>query len=248
MNPVQRRVFLASGLLVLAIPAPAVLVRHDRDDAAYRALAERLPFAGAFDKAGGGTLVGPRLVLTAAHVAQAVERRGLGFELAGVRHVVAAVERHPEWRDAGPGSPHDLALVRLAEPAAATPAEVCATPSTEGDAVLLAGRGDTGTGLTGPRPSDGAVRAAQNHVLRRDGGFVVLRFDGPPGGAALEGLGAPGDSGGGLFRDAAQPCLLGVSAWGDGDGNGPGRYGALDGYTDLVADAAWLRAAMERLK
>lgn len=248
MNPVQRSVFLAGGVLALAVPALAVLVRHDRDDAAYRALAARLPFAGAFGAAGGGTLVGPRLVLTAAHVAQAAQRRGLGFELGGARRAVAAVERHPEWRDVGPGSLHDLALVLLAEPALGPPAAVCATPAAEGDAVLLAGSGDTGTGLTGPRSGDGAARAAQNHVLRRDGGFVVLRFDEPPGGAALEGLGAPGDSGGGLFRDAAEPCLLAVSAWGDGDGHGPGRYGALDGYTDVVAEAVWLRAAMERLR
>lgn len=247
MTPVQRSVLLASALLGLSMPVSAILIRHDRDDAAYRALAERLPFAGAFGNMGGGTVVGPKLVLTAAHVAQGVERHGLAFELGGRTHAIAAVERHPEWRDAGPGSPHDLALVRLAEPTRAMPAMVCPAPAAIGDAVLVAGRGDTGTGLTGPRPGDGAARAAQNQVLRRDGAFVVLRFDGPPGGLELEGLGAPGDSGGGLFRDAPEPCLLAVSAWGDGDGHGPGRYGALDGYTDVVAEAAWLRAAMDRL-
>jgi hypothetical protein len=244
---IQRSVLFAGALLGFCLPVSAVLIRHDRDDAAYRSLAARLPFAGAFGKMGGGTVVGPRLVLTAAHVAQGVERRGLTFDVGGRAHAVAAVERHPEWRDAGPGSPHDLALVLLAEPTSATPANVCATAAAVGDSVLVAGSGDIGTGLTGPRPGDGSARAAQNRVLRRDATFVVLRFDGPPEGLELEGLGAPGDSGGGLFRDALEPCLLAVSAWGDGDGHGPGRYGALDGYTDVVAEAAWLRAASERL-
>ena len=64
--------------------AEAIVIRHDRDDADYRALGEKFTAVCAVIPDGEGTLVAPRWVLTAAHVAQGVRRDRGGVQFGAV--------------------------------------------------------------------------------------------------------------------------------------------------------------------
>lgn len=65
-------------MVLLAAAAPhAIVIRHDRADAQYRALAEKFPAVSSFGRAGAATLVAPQWVVTAAHVAAHMRREGL---------------------------------------------------------------------------------------------------------------------------------------------------------------------------
>lgn len=50
-------------------PADRIVIRHDRPDSLYRALGARYPAVVKVGRAGDGTLIADRWVLTAAHVA-----------------------------------------------------------------------------------------------------------------------------------------------------------------------------------
>jgi hypothetical protein len=70
----MRSQWLCIALLAVAFPPHAILIRPDRDDAEYLELATRYPSSiplGAPD--GEGTLIAPRWVLTAAHMAKALQ-------------------------------------------------------------------------------------------------------------------------------------------------------------------------------
>ena len=66
-----------------------------------------------------------------------------------------------------------------------------------------------------------------------------MEFDAPPSGTALEGVGAPGDSGGPAFIEAdGRLFLAGVSS---ASMNGkPGTYGLVDVYTRISSYADWV--------
>jgi secreted trypsin-like serine protease len=68
---------------------------------------------------------------------------------------------------------------------------------------------------------------------------IFMTFDAPPAGAALEGVGAPGDSGGPAFIEVdGRLRLAGVSS---ASMNGkPGTYGVVDVYTRVSAYVDWI--------
>jgi hypothetical protein len=235
---------LCCTLLVLGGSASgAIVMRHDRSDAAYRKLGEVVAAVGTFGKTGSGTLIAPRAVLTAAHVARAVKESGTGFTVGGRTLPVAATVLHPAWQE---GGPHDLAVVLLAEASTVTPIAPCATEPRPGQALLLAGWGDATVGRHGARAapaSDDArpeLRAARNAIARLDDHWLVFTFDAPPAGEDLEGISAAGDSGGPAIVEGSPTCVAGVSIWGDGHGQGPGSYGSDDGYARVVPERDWI--------
>jgi len=220
-----------------------IVIRHDRPDSLYRALGERFPAVVRVGQAGDGTLIAPRWVLTAAHVARGVaperDRVIVGTREIAIRRAIA----HPDWIEMGP---HDIGLLELAEPVD----DIRPTPLYEradevGQAVVIVGHGDTRTGLGGAWRRDGQVRGATSRVESLDGSRLVLRFRAPPEAGELEGAPGRGDSGGpALIEAEGQWYVAGVSSAGFDGANGPGTYGAVDHFTRVSDHISWIRHTM----
>jgi len=225
-----------------------IIRRHDRPDSLYVALGrgyESLVHinlatpTGAAD--GEGTLIAPRWVLTAAHVATEV-RLGHRIAVGGALHAVDSIILHPDWDD----GPHDIALLRLAMAVKTTAPAVLYRDTAELDrTVVLVGYGDIGDGLTGPRDNDGRVRGATNLVDEATDFWLKLVFDPPGSGRTteLEGVSGPGDSGGPAFLHGVEDeVIVGVSSAQStrAAGGQPGRYGVTEYYTRVSRYVAWV--------
>ena len=77
--------FAILGSVALATVAHAIVIRHDRDDAQYRAMAGDYPMVCRVAQ-GMGTLVDSMWVITAGHVAASIPKRN-GEVVFGDRHV-----------------------------------------------------------------------------------------------------------------------------------------------------------------
>ena len=122
----------------------------------------------------------------------------------------------------------------------------------------MIGYGLTGTGRTGATTLDGRKRGTQNvvdtysgtaadtvRILLVDSGNPANRRDSLYGLAApldLEGLIAPGDSGGGLFiGDGAEAGLVGVASYIRGfDGRNDSDYSDTAAFTRISAFNSWI--------
>lgn len=252
----QFAVLLAAALLPLS--SDAIVVRHDRDDAAFVELAQRYPCTVAFQDrdpaalAGTGTLIAPQWVLTAAHVAATLGSRSVA-EIDTREYPLERIVLHPQWRSDA-DLKVDIALVHLARTVeGCTPVSLYTGTDEVGLEVTFVGRGDAGTGLTGPggREWDGLARAATNRVTRADGPLLQFRFDAPQevGVTALEGISGAGDSGGPAYveRDGVL-FTIGVSSGQDTRpaGGKRGTYGVLEYYPRVSYFAEWVRDVMSR--
>jgi D-alanyl-D-alanine carboxypeptidase len=241
----SRIVFTAAVALgaLLAAQAEAIIIRHDREDAKYLELGARFPEVGFIGRDGEGTLVAPQWVLTAAHVARGIppNLRRVIFE--DVDYQIAEVFIHPDWKGRGP---HDIALLRLSEPVkGVTPAALYTGTDEAGRIVTFVGRGDTGTGLTGPKLADKKKRGATNKVDAADANWLYFTFDDPATATDLEGISGPGDSGGpALLEINGKRYVAGVSVWGNPGKQGRGTYGAKEGYTRVSSHHEWIAATL----
>jgi hypothetical protein len=122
----------------------------------------------------------------------------------------------------------DLALVELDPPAAGVPVLALFADDELGAELLLLGRGEFGNGLQGILGADHRLRRVTNRVDSVDEHWLRLRFDPPPGGTALEGVGGGGDSGGpALIGVGGSLRIAGVASW--QDHAGPlGIYGCVE--------------------
>ncbi|MEW6207324.1 MAG: trypsin-like serine protease [Acidobacteriota bacterium] len=223
---------------ILASPSQAIIIRHDRDDARYLELGSRYKAVCFIGRDGEGTLIAPLWVLTAAHVAAGIPKNSMIVTL-DREYRIEKIIIHPDWRD---GGPHDLALIRLREPVSGIePVSIYTATDEVGKIVTFVGRGDTGTGLTGPRVMDRKKRGATNKIESADERWLYFTFDDPRTATDLEGISGPGDSGGpALLEKDGKLYTLGVSVWGRPGKNGRGTYGAREGYTRVSRYAQWI--------
>lgn len=244
--------------LLLASQVEAIVMRHDRDEQAFIDLARKFPATATLHNstnrgvlAGMGTLIHPRWVVTAGHVADYLAPGDLAV-LGGKTYEIEAITKHPDWRGAHSWENlrTDIALIRLRTAVAdVVPAKIYTGSDEAGMSVTFVGMGSFGTGLTGPVAETPTMRAATNRVEETDGSFLQFRFDAPddPGTTPLEGVSGEGDSGGPAYieRDGVV-YLIGVGSAQDSRPTGKkiGHYGVLEYYPRISHFAAWIQAAV----
>lgn len=231
----------------IAHPSGAIVIRHDRPDADYVAAGEKyVPVLGHLEGRAESVLVAPRWVLTVAHNVESSGPFDAPYVLfGGERHEVEKIIPHPEWEGGWPSltESHDLALLKLDRPVEEVePVPLYPFADELGKIVSVAGRGKTGTGLTGAVGEKGTiVRAATNEVEGAGETVLLTVFDDPEGDATeLEGHAGPGDSGGPAFLEReGRLYLAGVGSFGTGR-RGYGWYGTVDGWIRVSAFRHWI--------
>ena len=220
-------------------PAHAMIIRHDVDDDEYLQAENAYPAVfDVFEGRGGvATLVAPQWALTVGHVGQDIPQ-GHQVTIAGQSYTVKRVILHPDWEIRR----LEMALVELDRPIEGVdPIPLYNQGDEQGQIVTFVGRGDSGTGLTGPVSRDHRLRAATNRVERTEGSMLVFRFDAPgdENVTPLEGISGPGDSGGPAFLETADGLrLAGLSV--ASSGRPKGRYGVWEFYTRVSPEVQWV--------
>ena len=250
MNSRRRCAFSIAGALAAAIlgwiaPAAAVVGAADQD-ARFADRVVMVLTRGA-DKAGfcSGVVLGPRIVLTAAHCLRPVADMLVHYRDEGGRPVVVPVEAaaaHPLYRAdaiAERAVSIDLALVETRTPLGArfaAPRLASGAGPAIGETTILAGYGlaREGEPLTG-----GALRSARLRVRAPLSKILLWAEDGARAGAGA----CAGDSGAPLFSDDGE-TLLAIVAWSSGP---HGRHcGELTQGPLVAPQRAWIDATLAR--
>lgn len=229
-----------------------MLIRHDRSDRATLVDPADWPaLTSIFRGHGGASLIAPRWLLTAGHVAQAIPLdRHLSVKFLGQRyameHIVIHPTYRPEWVEEDEEDGHnvvDLALIELANPVdAVQPLGLYEGSSELGQEVILLGAGECGNGRRGTLGSDRHLRRVTNRVDEVDAFWLKFRFDEPPEGTDLEGVCGHGDSGGpALIQQDGQLLLAGISSWQQTGDRPLGTYGCVEHYARVSVYLDWIR-------
>jgi hypothetical protein len=269
-NLKRRAPGLALALFVIALASntPAATVRHDRNQSDYLSVGDFFTSVGRVDAVGtnssgtfpyiaSGTLIAPDWVLTAGHVVDIAN--SIFFTVNGNVYTADSWAAHPSWTgDLTAG--YDIGLFHLTStPENISPARIY-TGTTELNRIgTFVGYGKTGTGLTGATVFDGRKRGAQNMLdayYNSTNRILLSDFDNPNPYAFfdslvgsrtplyIEGLIAPGDSGGPVFiTDGTTRYIAGVNSFVGGnffDGKADSDYGDLSGATRVSIFANWI--------
>ena len=235
-------------VVALVVPTSEPIIRRaDRPDSSYRQLAARSKALVSIGRAGDGTLIGPKWVLTAGHVAQALSTRQpekRTVDIGGATYRVAETFVHPNWTEMGP---NDVGLLRLDRSVSGvTPVALYRGKNETGQIATLLGHGKAGTGADRNRVEDDKARGATSRVDSADSQWLYFSFDAPPSGTDLEGAQGPGDSGGpALITIGGKIYIAGVSSAGYDGVDGPGTYGAVDVFTRVSTHIAWIDSVMK---
>jgi secreted trypsin-like serine protease len=238
---------LLAVILAVSVPTSSPIIRRsDRPDSAYCNLGVQSRSLVSVGPDGNGTLIGSRWVLTAARVARAVSNREpvmRSVEIAGTSYAVEQTFIDPEWTTTGL---HDIGLLYLSRPVVGViPALLYRDTAETGLIATLLGHGQSGNGANPDRVDDGKARGATSRVDSVDGEWIYFSFDSPPSGTDLEGAPGPGDDGGpAMVVVDKMPFVAGVSSTEHDGTGGPGSYGAVDLFTRVSTNAAWIDKVM----
>lgn len=232
-------------LVVLALPAHGIVMRHDREPERYRALAAKYPAVCTVGGQVACTLVAPRWVLTAGHtVEEYFNPGGTPFVTFGTtRYDVDKMIVHPKRVLRAVDSDYDLALLHLTRPVEGiTPVLLYEGTDEPEKIVTIAGPGAVGTGQnTNKRERPGAIYAARNKI---EGAFehsLIMTFSAPPDGEDLEGVAGAGDSGcPALFERDGKLFVLGVGSWNSGSEGTESTYNTIDAFARVSSHRQWI--------
>jgi len=250
---------------------------HDVADGDYINLANQPQFAAVGKvltdtSAGSGTVIANGWwVLTAAHVVAGAPVSSISFQIGAATYTAQNVYIYPGYS----GITHDIALIELNAPVAGvTPAQIYTGTNEIGKQGHSVGYGLTGTGTTGYiNNTYGTKRAMRNIIdliifpngtINPSGTILLSDFDspagtnnslGPWGSSAtpldLEGMGAPGDSGGPVFiQEGGIWYVAGVHSFISdlgppaGNGQADARYGDILGSTRVSSYAGWINSTV----
>ena len=234
-----------------------MIIRHDREDAAYlRYAAEFLSVCSLnmpSQSRGVGTLIHPQWILTAGHC---VKRLTMGHELLfGNRpYAVQEVVCHPSWltNTARPSretirNVADLALIKLREPVESIPPlGLDKLGASVGEVVTFVANGAAGNGLEGEKHWDYQWRAATNkveEVLYDE--WLMFRLDEPGEATELEGIGFGSSGSPALVQRGEEWLVTAVGSWSSAQTpEHRGKYGTCKYYVSVSHFADWVLETM----
>ncbi len=241
-------------IIILLAGFSTIIRRHDVADHRYVELANSLPVTSSIIKYSStdvaGTLISPRWILSAAHVAETISEEQTLLGPAGEALKIERIIIHPGWLE--DGSTQDIALIELRSEVHLESFPVVYADLDELDQeVIIIGHGDNGTGITGPVGNDGKMRAATNRVDEVSTNYLKWGFEHPDLSSGrmtdLEGISGPGDSSGPAFLEKeGKYYLVGISSGQSTRAtNGEeGKYGVTEYYTRVSSYTDWINSML----
>lgn len=234
----------------------SLIVRHDVADKDYIELGKKYPQVVHFSD-GEGTLIEKDWIITAAHVADYLKKMiANGKEqqiltMSGKSYDIETIVVHPDYAFTNTSIVNDIALVKLKKSIEnIKPVLLYNKTNEEGKFITIVGRGDQGTGLTGPKVMDKITRAATNKIDAATNQWISFDFDSPSSKdvTKYEGVSGPGDSGGpALIENKGILSIAGVSSHQNGTPTyGEGRYGVIENYARVSSYVKWIKRTIQK--
>jgi hypothetical protein len=221
------RSILLAATLAASLPACALLIRSDRDDAEYLELATKYASSVALNAPDGeGVLISDQWILTAAHRVAALQamKPPPRIPIAGKDYEIESFHPHPEWKKGSPQS--DIGLIRLKRSVTSVePTPLYRDDDEGGKAVIIVGHG-----------GDGKKRAGINTIDKVSPRLLWTRIKPLEEASDLQGTATPGDSGGPAFIETKEAIRVG--------GIGSTTEGEWQIYARVSSFVPWIEAVM----
>ena len=247
MNKIITRALLPILLGSASFSSQAVLTRHDVDLTEYKLDSSDYQSA-IHSENSSASLIAKQWVLTAAHSFD--ESEGHSAEqfgqltIMGQQYSIEKVHIHPGYLLDDQTIKNDIALLKLVEEVhIITPTPPYEKSDEVGKIMKLAGYGHLGNGVDGVTDTcfPCGLHGADNLVFDATDDLLGTKFDNPNANESLplEGVSAPGDSGGPLYIETEDGRFVaGVSS------HGGTQYGELEGFTRVSTHLDWIKETM----